>query len=84
MFESIQHLFAGFGIATTMANLLYCLLGAVAGTLVGILPGLGPIAGIALLIPITFGLSPTSAIILSSRINSRSSPGRPGSCSRGA
>ena len=64
MFESIQHLFAGFGIATTMSNLLYCLLGAVAGTLVGILPGLGPIAGIALLIPITFGLSPTSAIIM--------------------
>jgi len=64
MIESIQHLFAGFGIAATAANLLYCLLGAVAGTLVGILPGLGPIAGIALLIPITFGLSPTSAIIM--------------------
>jgi TctA family transporter len=39
MFESLQHLFAGFGIATTVANLLYCLLGAVAGTLVGILRG---------------------------------------------
>ena len=64
MIESIQHLFAGFGIATTVANLFYCLLGAVAGTLVGILPGLGPIAGIALLIPVTFGLSPTSAIIM--------------------
>jgi putative tricarboxylic transport membrane protein len=64
MIESIQHLFAGFGIATTAANLFYCLLGAVAGTLVGILPGLGPIAGIALLIPVTFGLSPTSAIIM--------------------
>jgi len=64
MFESLQHLFAGFGIATTVANLLYCLLGAVAGTLVGILPGLGPIEGIALLIPVTFGLSPTSAIIM--------------------
>jgi putative tricarboxylic transport membrane protein len=64
MIESIQHLFAGFGIATTVANLLYCLLGAVAGTLVGILPGLGPIAGIALLIPVTFGLNPTSAIIM--------------------
>jgi putative tricarboxylic transport membrane protein len=64
MIESMQHLFAGFGIAATAANLLYCLLGAVAGTLVGILPGLGPIAGIALLIPITFGLSPTSAIIM--------------------
>jgi putative tricarboxylic transport membrane protein len=64
MIESIHHLFAGFGIATTAANLLYCLLGAVAGTLVGILPGLGPIAGIALLIPVTFSLSPTSAIIM--------------------
>jgi putative tricarboxylic transport membrane protein len=64
MIESIQHLFAGFGIATTAANLFYCLLGAVAGTLVGILPGLGPIAGIALLIPVTLGLNPTSAIIM--------------------
>jgi putative tricarboxylic transport membrane protein len=62
--ESIQHLISGFGIATTAANLFYCLLGAVAGTLVGILPGLGPIAGIALLIPVTFGLNPTSAIIM--------------------
>ncbi len=64
MVESLQHLFTGFGIAATVANLLYCLLGAVAGTLVGILPGLGPIAGIALLIPVTFGLNPTSAIIM--------------------
>lgn len=64
MTESIQHLMNGFGIATTMTNLLYCLLGAVAGTLVGILPGLGPIAGIALLIPVTFGINPTSAIIM--------------------
>ena len=60
----MQHLISGFGIATTVANLLYCLLGAVAGTLVGILPGLGPIAGIALLIPVTLGLNPTSAIIM--------------------
>jgi putative tricarboxylic transport membrane protein len=64
MFESVQQLLTGFGIAATVANLLYCLLGAVAGTLVGILPGLGPIAGIALLIPVTFGLNPTSAIIM--------------------
>jgi len=64
MVESVQHLLSGFGIATTVANLLYCLLGAIAGTLVGILPGLGPIAGIALLIPVTFSLNPTSAIIM--------------------
>ncbi|MFB3817295.1 MAG: tripartite tricarboxylate transporter permease [Candidatus Methylomirabilales bacterium] len=62
--SSLQHLFVGFGIATTVENLLYCLAGAVIGTLVGVLPGLGPIAGIALLIPATFSLSPTSAIIM--------------------
>ena len=64
MLESMQHLISGFAIATTVANLMYCLLGAIAGTLVGILPGLGPIAGIALLIPVTLGLNPTSAIIM--------------------
>ena len=64
MLESLQHLFSGFGIATTAVNLSYCLLGAVVGTLVGVLPGLGPIAGIALLIPATFGLNPTTALIM--------------------
>jgi putative tricarboxylic transport membrane protein len=64
MLESLQHLFTGFGIATTSVNLSYCLLGAVVGTLVGVLPGLGPIAGIALLIPATFGLNPTTALIM--------------------
>lgn len=64
MLESLQHLFAGFGVATTTVNLTYCLIGAVVGTLVGVLPGLGPIAGIALLIPATFGLSPTTALIM--------------------
>jgi putative tricarboxylic transport membrane protein len=54
----------GFGIAGTIQNLLYCLIGAIVGTLIGVLPGLGPIAGIALLIPATFGLNPTSAIIM--------------------
>jgi hypothetical protein len=64
MFESLSHLITGFSIATTYQNLFYCLTGAIVGTLVGILPGLGPIAGIALLIPATFGLNPTSAIIM--------------------
>ena len=64
MFESLQHLINGFGIAGTIQNLLYCLIGCIVGTLVGVLPGLGPIAGIALLIPATFGLNPTSAIIM--------------------
>jgi putative tricarboxylic transport membrane protein len=64
MLESLQHLLGGFAVATTLQNLLYCLIGAVAGTLIGILPGLGPIAGIALLIPATFGVNPTSALIM--------------------
>jgi putative tricarboxylic transport membrane protein len=64
MLETLQYLAAGFGIATTAQNLFYCLMGAIVGTLVGVLPGLGPIAGIALLIPVTFGLNSTSAIIM--------------------
>ena len=64
MFESLQALMNGFGVATTAQNLFYCLIGAIVGTLVGVLPGLGPIAGIALLIPATFGLNATSAIIM--------------------
>lgn len=64
MFESLQHLANGFGIAATVQNLLYCLAGCIVGTLIGVLPGIGPIAGIALLIPATFGLNPTSAIIM--------------------
>ena len=64
MFESLQHLIHGFGVATTLHNLSYCLIGAIVGTIIGVLPGLGPIAGIALLIPATFGLNATSAIIM--------------------
>src|SRR5512139_2008346 len=61
---SLQFLMTGFGVATTAENLFYCLAGAIVGTLVGVLPGLGPIAGIALLIPATFSLNATSAIIM--------------------
>ncbi len=64
MFESLQHLITGFGIAMTIQNLFYCLVGAVVGTLIGVLPGLGPIAGIALLIPATYNLNAVSAIIM--------------------
>ncbi|NWF92739.1 MAG: tripartite tricarboxylate transporter permease [Syntrophaceae bacterium] len=64
MFESLQHLANGFGIAGTIHNLFYCLIGCIVGTLIGVLPGIGPIAGIALLIPATFSLNATSAIIM--------------------
>lgn len=60
----LDNLAMGFSVALTPMNLLYALLGVFLGTIIGVLPGIGPMTGIALLIPITFGLHPTSAIIL--------------------
>lgn len=54
----------GFLVALQPANLLYIVIGCFLGTIVGILPGLGPSAGMALLIPIVFGMDPTSALIM--------------------
>ncbi|MBI5304782.1 MAG: tripartite tricarboxylate transporter permease [Chloroflexi bacterium] len=54
----------GFGVAVTPMNLVLAFVGVFLGTIIGVLPGIGPMTGIALLIPITFGLTPTSAIIL--------------------
>ncbi len=51
----------GFSVALTPTNLLFAFLGSLFGTVVGILPGLGPAAGTALLIPLTFHLDPTGA-----------------------
>jgi putative tricarboxylic transport membrane protein len=54
----------GFGVVLEPTNLLYCLIGVVIGMLVGVLPGLGPAATIAILLPITFGIEPVTAIIM--------------------
>jgi putative tricarboxylic transport membrane protein len=54
----------GFGVVLEPINLLYCLIGVVVGMLVGVLPGLGPAATIAILLPITFGIEPVTAIIM--------------------
>jgi TctA family transporter len=54
----------GFEHALSLANLFYCFLGVLLGTLVGVLPGLGPVATIAMLLPITFQLPPASALIM--------------------
>src|SRR5512137_249673 len=54
----------GFSVAATPLNLLLALVGVFLGTVIGVLPGIGPMTGVALLIPLTFGLTPTSAIIL--------------------
>ncbi|AMS40122.1 tripartite tricarboxylate transporter permease [Aminobacter aminovorans] len=62
--EILSHLAIGFDVALSPANLGYCLLGAVLGTLVGILPGLGPTATIAMLLPLTFSIDPAAALIM--------------------
>jgi putative tricarboxylic transport membrane protein len=59
-----DNLAAGFAIALTPANLLFAFVGAFLGTLVGALPGIGSTSGVALLLPLTFGMNPTSAIIM--------------------
>ena len=64
MIETLQNLALGFSVALTPTVLFYAVLGCVVGTLVGVLPGLGPLAGISLVLPLTFGLNPTTAIVL--------------------
>ena len=64
MMEVFSNLAIGFDIAFTIHNLLYCLLGVFVGTAVGVLPGLGPAATIAMLLPLTFGLPPESSLIM--------------------
>jgi putative tricarboxylic transport membrane protein len=54
----------GFSVVLEPTNLLYCLLGVVIGMLIGVLPGLGPAATIAILLPLTFGIEPVTAIIM--------------------
>jgi TctA family transporter len=54
----------GFGVALTPANLGFALLGCLIGTLIGVLPGIGPIATIAMLLPLTFHLEPVSGLIM--------------------
>src|SRR5262245_32908212 len=66
--DVLANLALGFQTAMSLTNLLYCLVGVFLGTAVGVLPGIGPIATIAMLLPITFGLPPVSALIMLSGI----------------
>ena len=54
----------GFPVALSLSNLVYCFVGVFLGTFVGVLPGIGPLATIAILLPFTFYLDPTTAIIM--------------------
>src|SRR5213595_1261195 len=62
--EIFHNLVMGFGVAITPIHLLYALIGCLLGTLIGVLPGIGPVATIAMLLPITFNLSPVAALIM--------------------
>src|SRR6478609_1746490 len=62
--NSLQGLLYGLSVAATPANLLAAFAGAFAGTAIGVLPGLGPVAGVALILPLTFSLDPTAGLIM--------------------
>ncbi len=66
--DTYDYLMSGFAVATRPDNLLYCFIGCLWGTIVGVLPGLGPLAGLTLLLPLTYKLEPASAVIMLSGI----------------
>ena len=62
--DTINYLVLGFSTAFTPSNLFACFMGVSVGTLIGVLPGIGPVATMAILLPSTFGMDPTTAIIM--------------------
>ena len=62
--ELFNHLIFGFSVAFSLQNLLYCFIGVLVGTLIGVLPGIGPMATIAMLLPLTFNVPPVAAMIM--------------------
>jgi putative tricarboxylic transport membrane protein len=62
--DLFDNLIFGFSVAFSLQNLLYCFIGVTVGTLIGVLPGIGPLGTIAMLMPITYSVSPVSALIM--------------------
>ena len=62
--DLVNNLVIGFGTALKLSNLAYAFIGCLLGTLIGVLPGLGPLTTIAMLLPITYALSPDAALIM--------------------
>src|ERR1700750_1853516 len=62
--DTLVNVMHGFGIALLPVNILYCFSGVLLGTLVGVLPGIGPISAMSLLLPITLSGTPESGIIM--------------------
>jgi putative tricarboxylic transport membrane protein len=66
--EALSSLIDGFGVLGDPANIMYMFIGIFLGVLIGVLPGLGGANGVAILLPLTFSMPPTSAIIMLSCI----------------
>jgi TctA family transporter len=62
--DLLGNLALGFGVAVSPVNLLFCFIGALLGTLIGVLPGIGPLGAISMLLPITFQFQPVTALIM--------------------
>jgi putative tricarboxylic transport membrane protein len=64
MTDLLNHLALGFTVALSLQNLLLCLIGCFVGTLIGVLPGIGPLATIAILLPLTYNAAPVGSLIM--------------------
>ena len=64
IFTALQDLWFGFGVALEPHNLMWCFIGVLVGNMVGVLPGMGPLATISILLPLTFGIKPVGAILM--------------------
>jgi TctA family transporter len=62
--DVLSNLALGFAVALTVQNIVYCFIGVLLGTVIGVLPGIGPVTTVAMLLPISFSLPPESALIL--------------------
>jgi putative tricarboxylic transport membrane protein len=62
--DVLHDLLYGFGISFQPLNLLFCFIGVFIGTLIGVLPGIGPVGAMSLLLPVTFGISPVTGVIM--------------------
>ena len=64
MLDILSNIMMGFGVALTWGNIALCFLGCVIGTAIGVLPGIGPLTTMAMILPVTFWLSPVGALIM--------------------
>ena len=61
--DLFNNLLFGFSVALSVQNVFYCFVGVLVGTLIGVLPGIGPLGTIAILLPITYSVSPVAALV---------------------